>query len=98
MTDIVQVAQAYLEHCRGEAEFFIHEGEEETADMWTQQADEAERAIKAHLDGDQNPRRANWCGAKVEIVKRSSGVIEVGIDGPEETFVVPLADIGKYNH
>jgi len=50
MTDIVKIAQAWLEHCREEAEYFHNEGEDDTADKWREDADEAEAAIKHHID------------------------------------------------
>ena len=49
MNSIFQLAQAWLEHCRNAAE--AEEGMDDyAASMWHEQAEEAERVIKQHID------------------------------------------------
>lgn len=50
MTDTLTLAQAWLEHCREQAEYFDNEGEDDTAEKWHADAEAAEKAIKRTLD------------------------------------------------
>lgn len=46
MDTLLHLAQAWLEHCREQAEYFDREGEDDTAEKWHEDAETAERIIK----------------------------------------------------
>lgn len=50
MTDLLELAQAWLEHCREQAEYFELTGDDDTAERWYEQAEDAERTIKNAID------------------------------------------------
>lgn len=58
MDTVFQLAQAWLEHCREEAEFYDSEGEDDTAEKWHRDANEAERILKRDIDGPHVPNAA----------------------------------------
>lgn len=53
-TDMFELAQAWLEHCREQAEYFDLEGEDDTAEKWHADAEAAEKAIKRQIDNTDN--------------------------------------------
>ena len=66
MDTILHLAQAWLEQCREEAEFFDSEGEDDTAEKWHRNANEAERIIKRHIDTPVTKIKAH--GVEVEVM------------------------------
>ena len=50
MTTIVHLAQAWLEHCRDEADYFFSNGEDDEGQQWMSSAEEAEGIIKNFID------------------------------------------------
>ena len=43
-------AYAWMHHCYEQAEYFDMEGEDDTAEKWREDAEEAEATLKRHID------------------------------------------------
>ncbi len=49
-SDILKLAQSWLEHCREEIDYFFGEGEDDTAAKWNDEAEKASDTIKRYID------------------------------------------------
>lgn len=50
METVLELAETWLEHCREEADYFYKEGEDDTAEKWRTDAEEAEKIIEKYVD------------------------------------------------
>lgn len=91
--NLFDLAQAWLEHCREQAEYFDLEGEDDTAEKWLYDANEAERIIKNHIDTPVTKIKAHGVEIEVMLSDWDGSTLDAVLTTAEYLAQHPDADI-----